>query len=161
LKPLKQLKQLEELIDLSEDHARRILIGFQESLMPTWLIVDSKGEGHIIGTPWQDVEQKKMVEHEIRQELKRYGATAYSVVFEAWRADAPKGWLPGTPLPVQPSNNPNRMEVVIAIAANPESVIWRMWRTKRNHLEQVCTLDKMDISQDLEGADSWMAGMFN
>jgi hypothetical protein len=89
----------------------------------------------------------------MRTVMRKLDIVAYSLVVEAWAAQAPKGWKEGEPH-IPSAEHPDRKEVVIAFATDGKHIEWRQWETKRNHLEQVVALEPTDF--DGAQATSWM-----
>ena len=149
---------LSHLAELAGEHARNVLVELQQNLMPSWVLIDKSGAFHIEATPWKNQVEKDLARVFMRQQMRQLGVRAYSLVVEAWAAVAPEGWKPGDPhLPS--SQHPDRREVVIAFATDGESIQWRQWATRRNHLEQVVALEKTDF--DGSKTSSWMTNLLS
>ena len=149
---------LKDLIGLAGAHAMTIMTEMHRPLMPTWLYVNETG-ATILGTPWQDEREKKWMAMEVRKAMLEDHATAYSMVTEAWVANAPKGWNPETDGPLQAQNQPNRRECVIAFATDGSTVEWKRWTIKRDHLEMVTDLEEEEFNA--EKIDSWLTKLLN
>jgi hypothetical protein len=146
-------EQLSQLADLAGEHARMVLVDLGQDMMPCWLMIDRKGEAHIVGTPWRDEMEKDAMAAQMRAEMRRLDVVAYSLVVEAWAAQAPPGWKPGEPhIPSELA--PNRKEVVIAFATDGNDIEWREWETKRNPAGEVIALEP--VSMEDQGPVSWM-----
>lgn len=151
---------LEKLLTIAETHARAVLIGLGQPLMPTWCLIDRKGNPHVIGTPWRTDLQKEQAEHKMRKEMRKLRVLAYSFVTEAWMARAPKEWVPGHKLEVAPRDNPLRKEVVIAAAIDRHgNELWRIWDIRRDHLEMVTNLVAQPLDKDSPNPMGWLAQM--
>ncbi|HEX4714876.1 MAG TPA: hypothetical protein VH164_08125, partial [Ktedonobacteraceae bacterium] len=146
-------EQLSHLADLAGEHARAVLVELGHDMMPCWAMIDRKGKTHIMGTPWQNQGEKDAMAALMRAEMRKLDVVAYSLVVEAWAAQAPKGWKEGEPH-IPSSEHPDRKEVVIAFATDGEHIEWRQWETKRNRAGEVIALERTDF--DGVQATSWM-----
>jgi hypothetical protein len=147
---------LSRLAEMAGEHARIVMIGLQQELMPQWVLINDKGGMDIVGTPWRDDLQKDVIAEIMRQRMHDDNIQAYSVVVEAWAAQAPKGWKAGDPH-IPSSEHPDRREVVIAFATDGQQVEWRQWATKRDQTGEVIALEPTDF--DGAQASSWMTGL--
>lgn len=138
--------QLDRLLDAAEAQARIVLITLQMPLMPGWVIVKPDGTTEVRHTPFKNDAEKLMAEFWIKTEMAELEAIAYSFVGEAWMASVAQDqvtaderlesdWL-------KPSNRPDRIEIVSAIAVNRESVKSRTWEIKRATTGRVLSLDR-------------------
>ena len=126
---------LENLIDLAEGFARNALIKLkQKALLPTWTLLTSGGEVGIVGTPWDDEEDKKIVRVKLKALIKEKKVTAYSFVSEAWYAVVSKEEWSGKSLDElgRPSERVDRIEVVFAAAVDKNRTLMRSWRIMRD-----------------------------
>jgi hypothetical protein len=146
-------EQLSHLADLAGEHARAVLVELGHDMMPCWLMIDRQGKSHIMGTPWQSQGEKNAMAALMRAEMRKLDVVAYSLVVEAWSAQAPKGWKEGEPH-TPSSEHPDRKEVVIAFATDGKQIEWRQWAIKRNWVEEVVALEPTDF--DGSQAISWM-----
>lgn len=108
---------LDHMIQLAEDQARRVLIGTKEQLTPMWLMLKADGDVEVAATPWS-AETKRMCVEAMRDVMRSRQVIAYSLLVEAWystvqgaEARAPYKGLP-------PSERADRKEAVVAMAAN-------------------------------------------
>jgi hypothetical protein len=148
-------KLLETLVKLAYDHAKNVIIKHKSQLAPTWLMINEKAEVYVMCTPWGDDREKMFTELIVRAGLLKYQAIAYSIVAEAWMASYKETDE------IRIRENPNREEVVMAFTTDGKDKIFRAWKLKRNHLEQVTDLEKVDPQQlDEEKAESWMLNLF-
>jgi hypothetical protein len=74
---------LDDMAQLAEEHARRILIGTRDELVPQWLL-SSPGEVRIVATPWADNHEKHLVVRVMRAMMQEAHVHAYSLLVEAW-----------------------------------------------------------------------------
>jgi hypothetical protein len=144
---------LSKLADLAGDHARIVLIKMQMDLMPSWILIDEKGACEVVGTPWLNPEQKEAAARVMRKRMRKQKTVAYSLVVEAWAAQAPPGWKEGDPRTPN-EKRPDRQEVVIAFATDGKRIEWRHWATRRDYLERVVALEPTPF--DGAAASSWM-----
>jgi hypothetical protein len=139
---------LEHMIKLAEDQARRVLIGTREELTPMWL-VHSQGKLEVIATPWEDSEQKRMTVELMRVMMREQRATAYSLLTEAWYSvvsaeEAGKEYT-GPP----PSERADRKEAVIAMAASRDGThVYRHWEIVRDFQGRTRELRRLDGPED-------------
>jgi hypothetical protein len=148
-----------KLLDLAEQQARLTLTVLRQDLMPSWVIITGSGEARIIGTPWNNEAEKEATGMYIRAQLRKTNAQAYSFVTEAWMAEAPQDWDPGTPLPDKdrPAERADRKEVVIACATDGQRTQWRQWCIVRDWNEQIRQLEPMEIGSGL--TESWISDL--
>jgi hypothetical protein len=124
---------LEEMVGLAEDHARRILVGTKEELLPQWLIVGADDKIEIWATPWSSASEKRLVVEAMRSTLRQGHAKAYSLLVEAWYSVLPASEAPTEYTGPPPSERPDRQEAVVVTAANREGeVVYRQWEIVRS-----------------------------
>jgi hypothetical protein len=146
--------ELSALAEVGGDHARNVLIRLRQPIMPQWVMVNDAGHVNVVGTPWRDDEEKMIVGRGLRKFMREHRIKAYSVVVEAWAAMAPKGWKPGDPH--QPNwMNPERREVVIAMATDGKAIEWRQWAVQRDYEDKVRALEPMALPEG-RTARTWM-----
>jgi hypothetical protein len=139
---------LENMIKLAEDQARRVLIGTREELTPIWL-VQSEGKVEVTATPWANNDQKRMTVEFMRRRMREQNATAYSLLTEAWYSvisvlEAAKEYT-GPP----PSERADRKEAVVAMAADRDGKhIYRHWEIIRDHQGRTRELRRLDGPED-------------
>jgi len=160
---------LEELIDLGEGHARRILLEKREEEMaPLWHLVTPEGEqDFIIMTPWSRDFEKKMAVAKIKEMAHEHRAIAIGFVIECWMLvqNVPEG-TPNTPwhreqalrnIPfVRPSQSPDRIEAVMILAHDKERTIAKGFQTIRDKPggRIVSLVEHMPIGEST--FESWM-----
>jgi hypothetical protein len=122
---------LDGMIRMAGEHARNILIQEkQDSLRPVFLFQSGGGEiGIIAGAiDMDDADQKQALADSVRVILRERGAVAYSFLSEAWMARQPAD----QPLPRNVRDNPERIEIVYAVAfdaaGESRSMVWRITR---------------------------------
>jgi len=152
---------LESLLELAGKHARIVLVemGFPE-LLPSWLLINSDGTCHIVGTPWQDERDKERQVKRLALRMRREHTVAYSFVCEAWSAWLDPGeYDPETgeiPEALRARNRPNRREVVTALAADKTRAIYGTWEIQRDWEGKIVKLVPDDMSE-ITTSSSWMA----
>lgn len=109
---------LEEMVNLAEQQAQRVLLGTKEELMPSWLLVTGRGDVEIYATPWSNTREKNLVTLCMKDIMREKHCTAYSLLVEAWMAtvtgDEAKKPYDGPP----PSQRSDRQECVVITAAD-------------------------------------------
>jgi hypothetical protein len=150
------MTNLEQLVELAGTHARTVLTLLNKPLIPTWVLVDDKGKVSIIATAWDDQREKETCVAMMRTRMREERIVAYSMVTEAWSATQPKGWKVTDPH-VPPSQNPQRVEIVLALATNGKETEWRRWRIERNATGRVVALEPEALAH--EQVVGWMANM--
>lgn len=144
---------LPKLVQIAGEHAKAVLIGLGQPLMPSWVYIDGTNQLHVLATPWRSDQEKVQVGTQMRRILREAQAQAYSLVVEAWAARAPAGWKPDQKVPIRPSNRPDRQEIVVAFATDGERTEWRRWEIVRDWQESVTALNE----QAFDGmAESWL-----
>jgi len=108
-------------------------------------MVSRNGKVSIAGTPWANRHERELAKVYIARIFEERQVVAYSFLSEAWKAEAPKDWVPGQALPVLPADNPDRIEVVIAMASDGKNEQWKTWKIKRDHNERVIALELWDV----------------
>lgn len=153
------MEQLDKLLDLAGHHAHAVMLGLKQSLLPAWLLLDGHGQSIIIGTPWENDEQKARAVARMRREMQKRHTVAYSFLCEAWAATQPKEWKLDDPILVRPKDRPDRREVVVALACTRDQTRMRQWAIVRDYNEQVTQL-QLDEKLPPDGYfDSWMADL--
>lgn len=151
---------VDKLILLAEQQARNVLLVMRQTLLPTWVIIDAKGQPHVHATPWESDRDKRLAELAMKLEMRVCKARAYSFLTEAWAAKAPEGWDPNTPLPEKDRamNQVDRLEIVLAFATDGTRSEWRRWNIRRDWDEQVIGLEAVR-GEDFGEPEGWMAEM--
>jgi alkylated DNA nucleotide flippase Atl1 len=150
------MTKLEQLVEMAGTHARAVLTVLNQSVVPTWVLIDDKGKISITATSWTDEREKATCVAMMRARMREEKIVAYSVVAEAWSAVQPKGWKVTDPH-VRPSEDPQRVEIVLALATDGKETEWRRWRIERNATGRVVALEPEAIPQ--EQVVGWMANM--
>ena len=125
--------KIDDLLKLAFDQAKLVLIGLGEDLMSSFIIV-YPDQIHVLQMPWANDDEKLKAVRYAREEMKKHGgALAYSFLTEAWMTKQPVTWNEETG--VLPRDDPNRQEVVCAMATNgfeTKHASWAMVRDKRS-----------------------------
>jgi hypothetical protein len=121
---------LDDLVRRSGEFARDILIDEgRKQLSATFLLFGADDRLHVVPCFWENEIQKQLMIAKIREIARTVGAVALSFMSEAWLSTQPnKAGFDRTP----PSEDPNRREIVFAVAANKEHRIVRHWQIIRN-----------------------------
>ena len=90
----------------------------------------------------------------VRALMRKNGVVAYSFVTEAWKS-LQKDDKPHVP----PSEDPERQEMVIAIASNGKETAYRAWVMQRDWNEQLIALEEIEFESG--ELTSWMADMLS
>jgi hypothetical protein len=158
------MNDLDQLIELAGTQARGVLVELGlPQLVPSWVLINKKGQFNVVTTAWKDDEQKELARKAIRQHMRQHRTTTYSVVFEAWAAHAPSDWNPDEEL--QPwehaSERPDRWEVVIAIACNRKQSRIKQWKIVRDPFSGKVTDLEPDEAIEPGSWDGWLAEMLS
>jgi hypothetical protein len=152
---------LEQLLDMAERHARRMLLEHKrDQLVPAFLYI-ADGHAAVIGAPWANNEDKRAYANAVRQILRTNDAKAYSFITEAWMATMPKDMPAEIAQTMRPSEQPNREECVIAFATDGFHTRWRVWAIKRDKRGRVRALPPKDDAGDMTEANmtSWLTNL--
>jgi hypothetical protein len=125
------MTKLDLLLQQAEVRARRTLIGTGGQLRPLLHMIHADGKESVAGVPWRDAGEKETALALVRALMRAGDVVAYSILTEAWSATPPEGWKPGEPLPTAPSEEPDRLEVVVAAAYSHRRHKAAMWRIER------------------------------
>ena len=157
---------LSDLLKLAGDHARTVLVkAKQPSLMPTWLLLNQSANVMMVGTPWEDDDDKARARKLMRAHMRKLGVIAYSFVTEAWAAtvephevDAERKTLFD---PMRgPVHRADREEIVLACAATPTQIKWRQWRIVREPTtERIVDLKAKPSSESEHSPEGWLVEM--
>lgn len=105
---------LDQLLELGEQHARRVLIGGKEELVPMFHLVYPDGASMVIGAPWHNDAEKDATVNAIRAAMQIGDVIRYGFVCEAWTLHL----APGEAMDIRPSESPNRVEMVCVSACD-------------------------------------------
>ena len=152
---------LQTLIRIAGEHARLCLVEFKyRSLMPSWLIVTSEDRLELIGTPWENDQEKRKQVARVKKRLKETRAKAYSLACEAWVAEYPSAVLQKGF--VRPADRPDRQELVVVTAASRTQSMFGRWRIVRAPTtEQITDLVREDFPSSEGQPESWMAHLLD
>jgi hypothetical protein len=125
---------LKGLVRLAGEHAEKILIKEgQKELLSTYLLLrpgpDDDIEIEVIGCVWRSGFEKQLAILAVKKRAREFGATALSFVAEVWMASRPIA-RPQFDLPA--SEDPQRREVVVAVATNGKDREACCWQIVRN-----------------------------
>ena len=152
---------LKDLVNLAGTHARTVMIGLQQDLVPVWLCIDKDGQPVIIATPWSNDREKALAKRKMKTYMRDHGIDSYSFVTEAWQATVPAGTdLDELTESDRPTNRADRIEVVVACATDNAHAEWRMWKTIRNSKGQVVDLERLQTDSERE-PEGWMRDMLD
>lgn len=127
-----------DLLRVAELHARKVLIGGTNEMIPITHLVRADGFDFVLGTPWRDDIEKEMTRQTLSALMRDGDVIRYLVMCEAWMREATPSeaanWKPGDPPPrVDPiRDHPERKEIVIACAVERAGKMIRVWETKRD-----------------------------
>lgn len=130
---------IDQMLELAYGQAENLIVGNKDQIMPVFMILTEGDEIIFIGTPWQGNHQKDLAILMIKDLMVEHKAVAYSFLTEAWVAKQPKGWRPGDPS-IPPSENPDREEVVLAMATNGSETKYKDWDILRDDEGNCCSL---------------------
>jgi hypothetical protein len=147
---------LEAMLAMAESHARRVLVGTEDDLLPLFHLDNAKGESIVVATPFtgdtakEVIQAKNMVADAVRELIKLHDVVRYSFLSEAWMTIRPLGWKEGMGPP--PVDSDDRIEVVIVLATDGVAHRHRRWKIKREGAKCV------DLILDVEADDEWTGG---
>lgn len=137
------MKTLTDLLDAADRHAHRILIEQKrEQITPVFLFEKKTGELVFVATPWDSPVEKRVMVNAVKMMMRDQEAVRYSFVTEAWASGNATEDKP-------PSEQPDRWEMVIALAADATTQEYRWWRILRDRRDRVKAL----IPEDLREVD--------
>lgn len=120
---------VDEVLNSLGDYAKTILVDDQDpELIPVYLLVADKL--HILACPWRDEEEKLLTVELVRVKSRELNATMAGFLCEMWMTKHGPGVEPDDVKP--PSQSPNRIEGVIAVATDGTETKARFWRTIRD-----------------------------
>jgi hypothetical protein len=148
-----------DLLQLAGNHARGVMLGLGQPLMPTWVLLGADKSIHIVATPWRDDEEKEAMVKGLRRKMRAEKTLVYSFVMEAWTAQQPKGWKPDQAF-VRPAQRPDRREVVLAFATDGHAIEWASWDIKREATtERVIALEAKPW--EAKEVESWLTKLLD
>ena len=137
----------------------------QRSMMPTWLLINQTANVMIVGTPWENDDDKARVRKLMRAHMKKLAVVAYSFVTEAWQVTIERDEIDLARMTVfdemrRPSHRGDREEVVMACAATATEVKWRTWRIVREATtERIVDLKEKPFSTSANPPQGWLCEM--
>lgn len=134
------MTDLDKLLDSAHQQARRILLGkADEQLVAMWVLANRDDQLMVIATPFEGPFQKDLVAIYMRQFMVDHDIVAYSFLTEAWVVvleDKDHAEAKG----VIPSQDPRRVEVVLACACTADDSKLKMWKMRRDKSGRVTAL---------------------
>lgn len=127
---------LDDLLKLAEDDARRVIFKQRVQVPPTWFLSDGK-RTMSLATPWGNDVERELAKMFMRIQVKLYHTVAYSFIAEVWSATQDTA----NPSEVQPRNRPDRKEMVFALATDGKTIRIRSWDIVRDWNEQIVALE--------------------
>jgi hypothetical protein len=147
------------LLEIAETFANRIMVQDGDDLRPTWVLVNTKHEPKIVGTPWADDRQKSFYRAILKQTMKQDNIIAYGFVTEAWAATLDEKEFKGWARDVMPSQRIDRREIVVAVAASATASKFKQWAIERDDLGKVTGLVSDPIPSTESNIESWLGEM--
>lgn len=156
--------ELKYLVELAEAQAKTVLVGMQQPLMPSWVIVDRDNSLLITGTPWESQVQKGFAINQIKEQMRKCQAKAYSFLCEAWMAttteeEHQQDIRDNKFVPVR--ERPERREIVMVYATDGKEQICRRWDIIREPLGAVERLKPYHEKDFSSGMESWILRELN
>lgn len=136
----KPLPTLEFLIDAAYHYASMRILGTRaqgdyETMPPSWVLIDAKGDGETVTTPWPDDTTKEAVMDMMQRRMANIGCQCYSIVVEGWSSV----WQPGEidqalrqGQSIKSRFRKNRQEIVMAAAVDRTRHLLVDWEIIRN-----------------------------
>lgn len=152
----KKAARLEELLDLGEAQARRVMIGTKETLLPIFHVIYADGTSGVIGTPWESDDEKDEQIAVVKEAMIKGDVVRYSHVSEVWAVFVPAGQWNETR---RPSEHPDRYEAVVIVACDLRRKLVRSLRTIRDQAGN-CT-DLIRDDRDVGPPKGALAGMLD
>lgn len=143
---------LTELLDYADRHAHRILIQQQrDQITPVFLFQKKDGTPVFVATPWSSPAEKNLMIAGVKDLMRQQGAVRYSFLTEAWASDTATSDKP-------PSQQPDRWEMVIALAADGVNQEYRWWRIQRDRRARVKALVPIEMNK-VDQINTWLANL--
>jgi hypothetical protein len=150
---------LHRMLTLMERHAHRVLLKKHEpSLTPMYHIIPAVGQHLIIGCNWKDTDEKLIALEFIKQKAIECHATQIGFISEVWmvKYDNPSPDLLVDP----PSESPNRVECVLAVATDGFETMSKSWRIIRDKPGgKIVKLSLEDIPTNINMAGRMIDGL--
>jgi hypothetical protein len=154
---MNQPSPIDTLMLALESMAREQILTNQDSLPPTWILINAKGESQIEMTPWNDDLEKAIAEVFIKIKMLKQQTKSYAFATEAWMAMAPPGWDPESSEPLRASNHPDKKECVVMFATDGQEKRWLFWEIERDDRGKALRLEPN--RQDGWTAEGWMGNL--
>lgn len=131
------IPDLAQLVRLAGEYAETVLIGERrKELIATYLLFsppagggDTLGVVDVIPCAWHNEIEKQAMLLMVKKVARESGAVALSFVSEAWLAARP---IDKPQLDLPPSEDPQRREIVIAVATDGKTKASRQWQIVRD-----------------------------
>lgn len=136
---------IDDLLKIARDWAhKRLITDGETGLMPVYLLATGDAELKVVFAPWpsEDVRRQFMLEAAVA--AVKFRAVAACFISEAWMVTA-ENPFPGSTWHAQraaeqmgrvaPADNPNRVEIIQAIATDGDTTkahVWQIVRTRPN-----------------------------
>jgi hypothetical protein len=137
---------LDRMIGLAIKQAETVLLDQPgASMIPTFVMEDPGDRIVVFGTPWETEAHKEITCLALRAIMRESGTLRYCFMSEAWMAIAPPGTDEHTTRlkdHEQPSNRPDRVEVVVITASDASASKSAMLRIVRGEAGTVVRLDR-------------------
>lgn len=144
------------MAEMAFKFASDILINRHDSLMPMFVVHRETPEPKtdIIGCPFQNDEEKKVMVFNVALEIAEKGADAWSFVTESWFAHREKG----EPLGPRPSDDPHRREGLMCLVSDGKTTEMHAWEIIRD-ADGNCT--ELVPQEKHGGFSSWITDTLN
>jgi hypothetical protein len=124
----------------------------KKELPPTWMLFHADGLAETVITIWDGPIGKKVAQAQIRDRLKDPDIVAFAHICEAWismldtdAATAAEVMRTGRSAAPQPSEDPKRKEVVVAIVSTPTERAQCVWEMVRDWKHRVAMLRRLVV----------------
>ena len=124
------------MLDFAGQHARTVLVGLQEQMIPIFHLFDAEGQSYVAAAEFSGdtydeiIRCKDAVAQSVRRLIVEHKIVQYSFMSEAWMVVRSAEWEEGMSPP--PSEADDRIEVVIVTATDGKAYKSRRWRIKRD-----------------------------
>ena len=108
---------LDQLLDVAGQHARAVVIGLQQQMMPLFHLFDAEGQGYLVageftgGTNDEITQSKDAVAAFVRSLIVEHKIVRYSFLSEVWMIVRPREWEEG--MSPGPTEADDRVEAVL------------------------------------------------
>lgn len=141
------MNKLDQLLGIAADNARKELLDDKvDQLMTTWTLLRENDQLEVLGTPWANNVEKRIMLNLVRLYVRTHDIVAYSILTEAWMANLSEKDLAEEDLP-RASEAINRQEVVIAMATDGKEVKMRKWLILRDWKNKIKELREEELKE--------------